>query len=102
MITRWRNIPSVRSTEPAVQPTTAATMNPKMNMKPVTRLVKTVYPPAGPNDLGSTAWETRRTPRKMTGMPMLTATRAMIMPRRFRSSMNRVVIIPHVGIHEPR
>ena len=35
-------------------------------------------------------------------MPMFTATRAMIKPRRLRSSMKRVVIMPHVGIHEPR
>ena len=40
VITRWRNMPSVRSTEPAVQPTTAATMNPKTYMKPVTSVVK--------------------------------------------------------------
>ena len=42
VITRWRNIPSVRSTDPAVQPTTAATMNPKMYMKPSTSVVKIV------------------------------------------------------------
>ncbi len=40
VITRWRNIPSVRSTEPAVQPTTAATMNPKTYMNPITNVVK--------------------------------------------------------------
>ena len=33
---------------------------------------------------------------------MLTAIRAIISPRRLRSSMKRVVIMPHVGIHEPR
>ena len=33
---------------------------------------------------------------------MFTAMRAMISPRRRRSSMKRVVIMPHVGIHEPR
>ena len=38
----------------------------------------------------------------MTGMPMLTAIRAIIRPRRLRSSMKRVVTMPHVGIHEPR
>ena len=35
-------------------------------------------------------------------MPMLTAIRAIIRPRRLRSSMKRVVTMPHVGIHEPR
>ena len=40
VMTRWRNIPSVRSTDPAVQPTTAATMKPKMYMKPSTSVVK--------------------------------------------------------------
>ena len=40
VITRWRNIPSVRSTDPAVQPTVAATMNPKVYMKPATSVVK--------------------------------------------------------------
>ena len=40
VITRWRNIPSVRSTDPAVEPTTAATMNPKMYMTPATNVVK--------------------------------------------------------------
>ena len=40
VMTRWRNIPSVRSTDPAVQPTTAATMNPKTYMKPTTSVVK--------------------------------------------------------------
>ncbi len=39
-MTRWRNIPSVRSTDPAVQPTTAATMKPKTYMKPSTNVVK--------------------------------------------------------------
>ncbi len=43
-----------------------------------------------------------RTARKMVGMPMFTAIRAMISPRRRRSSMKRVVIMPQVGIHEPR
>ena len=33
---------------------------------------------------------------------MLTAINAIISPRRRRSSMQRVVIMPHVGIHEPR
>jgi hypothetical protein len=33
-------MPSLRSTDPAVQPTTAATMNPNTYMKPVTSVVK--------------------------------------------------------------
>ena len=33
---------------------------------------------------------------------MLTAMSAIISPRRLRSSMSRVVIMPQVGIHEPR
>ena len=33
---------------------------------------------------------------------MLTAINAIIRPRRRRNSMHRVVIMPHVGIHEPR
>ena len=33
---------------------------------------------------------------------MLTAINAIIRPRRRRSSMKRVVIMPQVGIHEPR
>ena len=33
---------------------------------------------------------------------MLTAIRAIISPRRLRSSMNRVVTMAQVGIHEPR
>ena len=41
-------MPSVRSTEPAVHPRVAATMNPKMNMTPATMAVKMSYPPAGP------------------------------------------------------
>ena len=40
VITRWRNIPSVRSIDPAVLPTTAATTNPKTYMKPATSVVK--------------------------------------------------------------
>ena len=40
--------------------------------------------------------------RKRVGMPMVTTIRATIRPRRFRSSMNRVAIIPPVGIHDPR
>ena len=33
---------------------------------------------------------------------MFTAMRAIISPRRLRSSMKRVVTMPQVGIHEPR
>ena len=33
---------------------------------------------------------------------MFTAMRAIISPRRRRSSMKRVVTMPQVGIHEPR
>ena len=33
---------------------------------------------------------------------MFTAIRAIISPRRLRSSMKRVVTMPQVGIHEPR
>ncbi len=40
VITRCRNIPSVRSTDPAVHPTAAATMNPKMYITPATSCVK--------------------------------------------------------------
>ena len=40
VMTRWRNIPSVRSIDPAVQPTTAATTNPNTYMKPATSVVK--------------------------------------------------------------
>ena len=40
--------------------------------------------------------------RKRVGMPMVTTMRATMRPRRLRSSMNRVAIIPPVGIHEPR
>ena len=40
--------------------------------------------------------------RKTAGMTMVTKMRATMRPRRFRSSMNRVAIIPPVGIHEPR
>ena len=35
-------------------------------------------------------------------MPMFTTIRAIMRPRRLRSSMNRVAIMPPVGIHEPR
>ena len=33
---------------------------------------------------------------------MFTAIRAIMSPRRRRSSMKRVVTMPQVGIHEPR
>ena len=36
------------------------------------------------------------------GMPMVTRIRAIMRPRRLRSSMNRVAIMPPVGIHDPR
>ena len=48
------------------------------------------------------AWASRRMVRKTVGMTMVTKIRAAMSPRRFRSSMNRVVIIPPVGIHDPR
>jgi hypothetical protein len=35
-------------------------------------------------------------------MPMVTTTRAIMSPRRLRSSMMRVVIMDKVGIHDPR
>ena len=35
-------------------------------------------------------------------MPMFTAISAIISPRRRRSSIKRVVIMPQFGIHEPR
>ena len=37
--TRCRNIPSVRSTDPAVQPNVAAMMKPKTYITPATRFV---------------------------------------------------------------
>ena len=33
---------------------------------------------------------------------MVTSIRATMRPRRFRNSMNRVVIMDQVGIHDPR
>ena len=36
------------------------------------------------------------------GIPTVTSVRAIMRPRRFRSSMNRVVIIAAVGNHDPR
>ena len=38
--TRCRNIPSLRSTDPAVQPKVAATMKPNTYITPATRFVK--------------------------------------------------------------
>ena len=36
------------------------------------------------------------------GIPIVTTIRATMSPRRLRSSMNRVAIMPPVGIHDPR
>ena len=40
--------------------------------------------------------------RKTVGIPMVTRIRVIMSPRRLRSSMNRVAIMPPVGIHDPR
>ena len=48
------------------------------------------------------AWVTSRMAKKTVGMPMVTAMRATMRPRRFRNSIHRVAIIPPVGSHEPR
>ena len=40
--------------------------------------------------------------RNTVGMPMLTTIRAIMRPRRFRSSMIRVAIMAPLGTHEPR
>ena len=45
-------MPSVRSTDPAVQPSVAATMKPKMNITPATMLVKIVVPTGWPVRVG--------------------------------------------------
>ena len=59
-------------------------------------------PPAGGLAYGANAWPSRRMRRKTAGNPMFTKMRAIMRPRRLRSSMTLVAIMPAVGIGDPR
>ncbi len=100
--TRCRNIPSVKSRDPAVQPTVVATMKPKVGKKPAARTTKIMEPPAGGLAYGANAWASSRMRRKTAGRPMFATMRAIMRPRRLRSSMTLVVIMPVVGTGDPR
>ena len=95
-------MPSVRSRDPAVQPTVAATMKPKVGKKPATRTPKIMSLPAGGLSCGANAWSSRRMRRKVAGNPMFNRMRAIMRPRRLRSSMTLVAIMAAVGIGDPR
>ena len=99
--TRWRNIPSVRSTDPAVQPRVAAMMKPKTYMTPATRLVIDVVAAGRAVRLRGDGVGDQADTRKTVGRPMFTTIRAIISPRRLRSSRSRVVIMAPVGIRDP-
>ena len=64
-------MPSVRSTEPAVHPSVAATMKPKMNMTPATRS-EDVVAAGRPVGLGVDGVGDEANERKIDGIPMLT------------------------------
>ena len=84
-------MPSLRSVVPAAAPRVAAAMKPNSATALFTP-PKMLGLPAGPYLAGSKRWKRSRKPRRRTGSARTSTARAVIRPRRLRSSRCLVVI----------